>query len=167
MGSIVHRSVLTNLKWLLTTIPLRAKIRKPAQPVLDGSRALLMRRREGAMDPFDVFVQTPTPKSRFVARATSLVTSSCASCGFLRSRLEPQSWNSFNLSPCKLDLAGVPTLPDSSKTPQLKTSKLGQNCGKTEILHLQPSYGIYWKSKLFPQCKIHPVLDVCYYSLTG
>jgi hypothetical protein len=28
------------------------------------------------------------------------------------------------------------------KTPQLKTSKLGQNCGKTENLHLQPSYGI-------------------------
>ena len=67
--------------------------------------------------------------------------------------------------------AGVPTPPDSGKTPQLKASKLAQNCGKTAVLHLQPSYGIFWsmKSKLFPQCKqrIHPVLNVYYYSLTG
>ena len=40
--------------------------------------------------------------------------------------------------------AGVPTRPDSGKTPQLKTSKMAQNCGKTEVLHLQPSYGICW-----------------------
>ena len=28
--------------------------------------------------------------------------------------------------------------PTSGKSPQLRTSKLAQNCGKTEILHLQP-----------------------------
>ena len=37
---------------------------------------------------------------------------------------------------CKWVSAGVPTPPDSGKTPQLKTSKLAQNCGKTEVLHL-------------------------------
>ena len=41
-------------------------------------------------------------------------------------------------------LAGVPTPSDSGKTPQLKTSKLTRNCGKTEVLHLQPSYEICW-----------------------
>ena len=40
--------------------------------------------------------------------------------------------------------AGVPTPPDSGKTPQLKTAKMAQNCGKTEVSHLQPSYGICW-----------------------
>ena len=37
---------------------------------------------------------------------------------------------------CKWVSAGVPTPPDSGKIPQLKTSKLAQNCGKTEVLHL-------------------------------
>ena len=47
---------------------------------------------------------------------------------FLRSRLESQSWNSFNPFPIVNGVpAGVPTPPDSGKTPQLKTSKLGQN----------------------------------------
>ena len=32
-------------------------------------------------------------------KSNSSVTSSCACCGFLRSRLESQSWNSFNPSP--------------------------------------------------------------------
>ena len=44
--------------------------------------------------------------------------------------------------------AGVPTPPDSGKTPQLKTSKLAQNCGKIEVLHLQPSYGICWSHEI-------------------
>ena len=44
--------------------------------------------------------------------------------------------------------AVLPTPPDSGKTPQLRTSKLGQNCGKTEILHLQPSYGICWSHEI-------------------
>ena len=164
------------------------------------------------------------------------MTSSCASCAFLRSRLESQSWNSFNSFPivngpinawddtqiwlgdlhfvfspveifldlvatmgfelyrCDLVIrvqvfvalinlstflgprlwaisvafrgkkiiphsngvsADVPTPPDSGKTPQLKTSNLTQNCGKTEILHLQPSYGICWSHEIeiLPQCK--------------
>ena len=70
-------------------------------------------------------------------KSNSSVTSSCASCGFLRSRLESQSWNSFNPFPIVNRVsADVPTPPDSGKTPQLKTSKLAQNCGKTEVLHL-------------------------------
>ena len=70
-------------------------------------------------------------------KSNSSVTSSCASCGFLRSRLESQSWNSFNAFHIVNRVsAGVPTPPDSGKTPQLKTSKLAQNCGKTEVLHL-------------------------------
>ena len=44
--------------------------------------------------------------------------------------------------------AGVPTPPDSGKTSQLKTSKLAQNCGKIEVLHLQPSYGICWSHEI-------------------
>ena len=44
--------------------------------------------------------------------------------------------------------AVLPTPPDSGKTPQLRTSKLAQNCGKTEILHLQPSYGICWSHEI-------------------
>ena len=70
-----------------------------------------------------------------------------------------QSWNSFNSFPIVNEVsAGVPTPPHSCKTPQLKTSKLAQNFGKTEILHLQPSYGLtessgVMKSKLFPQCE--------------
>ena len=50
-----------------------------------------------------------------------------------------------------VDLAcgiGVPTPPESGKTPQLKTSKLAQNCGKIELLHLQPSYGICWSHEI-------------------
>ena len=82
-------------------------------------------------------------------KSNSSVTSSCASCGFLRSRLESQSWNSFNSFPIVNGVpAGVPTPPDSGKTPQLKTSKLAQNCGKTEVLHLQPSYGICWSHEI-------------------
>ena len=81
-------------------------------------------------------------------KSNSSVTSSCASCGFLRSRLESQSWNSFNSFPIVNGVpAGVPTPPDSGKTPQLKT-KLAQNCGKTEVLHLQPSYGICWSHEI-------------------
>ena len=82
-------------------------------------------------------------------KSNSSVTSSCASCGFLRSRLESQSWNSFNPFPIVNRVsAGVPTPPDSGKTPQLTTSKLAQNCGKTEVLHLQPSYGICWSHEI-------------------
>ena len=82
-------------------------------------------------------------------KSNNSVTSSCASCGFLRSRLESQSWNSFNPFPIVNRVsAGVPTPPDSGKTPQLKTSKLAQNCGKTEVLHLQPSYGICWSHEI-------------------
>ena len=74
---------------------------------------------------------------------------SCASCGFLRSRLESHSWNSFNSFPIVNGVpAGVPTPPDSGKTPQLKTSKLAQNCGKTEVLHLQLSHGICWSHEI-------------------
>ena len=43
---------------------------------------------------------------------------------------------------------GVPTSPDSGKSPQLKRSKLAQNCGKTEVLHPQPSYGICWSHEI-------------------
>ena len=82
-------------------------------------------------------------------KSNSSVTSSCASCGFLRRRLESQSWNSFNPFPIANGVsAGVPTPPDSGKTPQLKTSKLAQNCGKTEVLHLQPSYAICWSHEI-------------------
>ena len=82
-------------------------------------------------------------------KSNSSVTSSCACCGFLRSRLESQSWNSFNPFPIANRVsAGVPTPPDSGKTPQLKTSKLAQNCGKIEVLHLQPSYGICWSHEI-------------------
>ena len=82
-------------------------------------------------------------------KSNSSVTSSCASCGFLRSRLESQSWNSFNPFPIVNRVsAGVPTPPDSGKTPQLTTSKLAQNCGKTEVLHLQPSYGLCWSHEI-------------------
>ena len=77
--------------------------------------------------------------------SNSSLTSSCASCGFLRSRLESQSWNSFNPFHCK---QGFSRCTDSGKTPQLKTSKLAQNCGKTEVLHLQPSYGICWSHEI-------------------
>jgi len=67
----------------------------------------------------------------------------------LRSRLESQSWNSFNSFPIANEVsAGVPTPPDSVKTPQLRISKLAQNCGKTEFLHLKPSYGICWSREI-------------------
>ena len=59
------------------------------------------------------------------------------------------SWNSFNAFAIVNEVsAGVPTPPDSGKTPQLRTSKLAQNCGKTEILHLQPSYRICWSHEI-------------------
>ena len=48
----------------------------------------------------------------------------------------------------KLQQAGAPTTPDSGKTPQLRISKLAQNCGKTEFLHLKPSYGICWSCEI-------------------
>ena len=107
----------------------------------------------------------PTPKWAS-NKSNSSVTSSC---GFLRSRLESQSWNSFNPFPhCK---QGFSRCTDSGKTPQLTTSKLEQNCGKTEVLHLQPSYGICWSHEIetLPECKqrIHPVFNIYYYSLTG
>ena len=54
----------------------------------------------------------------------------------------------FNPSHCNRVSAGVPTPPDSGKTPQLKTSKLAQNCGETEVLHLQPSDGICWSHEI-------------------
>ena len=67
----------------------------------------------------------------------------------LRSRLESQSWNSFNSFPIVNEVtAGVPTPPDSGKTPQLRTSKLAQNRGKTEFLHFKPSYGICWRREI-------------------
>ena len=89
-----------------------------------------------------------TPK-RASKKSNNSMTSSCASSAFLRSRLESQSWNSFNSFPIVNGVsAGVPTPPDSGKTPRLKTSKLTQNCGKTEILHLQPSYGICWSHEV-------------------
>jgi len=68
---------------------------------------------------------------------------------FLQSRLESQTWNYFSSFP-KVNgvAAGVPTPPDSGKSPQLRTSKLAQNSGKTEILHLQPSYGICWSDEI-------------------
>ena len=88
-------------------------------------------------------------------KSNSSVTSSCASCAFLRSRLESQSWNSFNPFPVVNRVsAGVPTLPDSGKTPpQLKT--------KFCISSLLTESAAVMKSKLFPQCKqrIHPVLN--------
>ena len=55
--------------------------------------------------------------------------------------------NSLNLQICNWlsgllnDLARA-TWRWTEKNPQLKTSKLAQNCGKTEVLHLQPSYGV-------------------------
>ena len=49
---------------------------------------------------------------------------------------------------CKWGFSSVPTPPDSGKTPQLKASKLAQNCGKIEVLHLQPSYGICWSHEI-------------------
>ena len=62
---------------------------------------------------------------------------------------QSQSWNSFNPFPIANRVsAGVPTPPDSGKTPQLKTSKLAQNCGKTEVLHLQSSYGTCWSHEI-------------------
>ena len=68
------------------------------------------------------------------------------SCGAVWSH---KSWNSFNPFPIVNRVsAGVPTPPDSGKTPQLKTSKLAQNCGKIEVLHLQPSYGICWSHEI-------------------
>ena len=89
------------------------------------------------------------PKNGHQTNRTVHVTSSCACCGFLRSRLKSQSWNSFNPFPIVNRVsAGVPTPPDSGKTPQLKTSKLAQNCGKIEVLHLQPSYGICWSHEI-------------------
>ena len=63
-----------------------------------------------------------TPKNGHENKSNNLMTSSCASCAFLRSRLESQSWNSFNAFPIVNQVsAGVPTPPDSGKTPQLRT----------------------------------------------
>ena len=127
------------------------------------SREIWMGRQTGPQGPFpcwefwggpplgvQILYTFPTPKMGIESNKSNCsVTSSCASCGFLRSRLESQSWNSFNPFPIVNRVAtGVPTPPDSGKTPQLKTSKLAQNCGKTEILHLQPSYGICWSHEI-------------------
>ena len=92
---------------------------------------------------------TPFQPQKWASNKTnSSVTSSCACCGFFRSRLESQSWNSVNPF---LIVNMVQQCTDSAfsrctdsarlrrKTPQLKTSKLAQNCGKTEVLHFQPS----------------------------
>ena len=50
------------------------------------------------------------PKNGHQTNRTVHVTSSCACCGFLRSRLESQSWNSFNPFPIVNRVsAGVPT----------------------------------------------------------
>ena len=68
---------------------------------------------------------------------------------FLAESSGAQSWNSFNPFPIvNWVSAGVPTPPDSGKTPQQQTSKLAQNCAKTEVLHLQPSYGICWSHEI-------------------
>ena len=49
---------------------------------------------------------------------------SCASCGFLRSRLESQSWNSFNPFPIVNRVAaGVPTPRDSARLRQDSAAK--------------------------------------------
>ena len=85
-------------------------------------------------------------------KSNSSVTSSCASCGFLRSRLESQSWNSFNPFPIVNRVsAGVPTPPDSGKAPQQH-----QNWHKTVVKRkfcisslLTESAGVI-KSKLSP-----------------
>ena len=100
--------------------------------------------------PLGVQILYTFPTQKWASnKSNSSVTSSCASCGFLRRRLESQSWNSFNPFPIVNGVsAGVPTPPDSGKTPQLKTSKLAQNCGKTEVLHLQPSYAICWSHEI-------------------
>ena len=73
---------------------------------------------------------------------------------------------------CKWGFSSVPTPPDSGKTPQLKASKLAQNCGKIEVLHLQPSYGICWSHEietLPPNVNKGFIrfLNIYYYSLTG
>ena len=96
-------------------------------------------------------------------KSNSSVISSCASCGFFRSRLESQSWNSFNPFPSvNRASAGVPTPPDSH-----------QNWHKTVVKPkfcisslLTESAGVM-KSKLQCQQRIRPVLNIYYYSLTG
>ena len=104
-------------------------------------------------------------------QSNSSVTSSCTSCGFLRSRLESQVGTLSPFPHCKW---GFSRCTDSARLRQdsaAKDIKTGTNCGKIEVLHLQPSYGICWSHEIetLPQCKqrIHPVLNIYYYSLTG
>ena len=98
---------------------------------------------------FYIFLQ---PQKRAWNKSNNLMTSSCASCSFLRSRLESQSWNFFSSFP---NVKNAPTPPDSGKTPQLRTSKLAQTGGKTDILHLEPSCGIYRSHEIetLPNCE--------------
>ena len=85
------------------------------------------------------------PQKRTSNKFNNLMTSSCASYSFLRSRLESQRWNSFNSFPIVNEAsAGVPTPSDSGKTPQLRTSKFARNCDKTGILNLECSCRISW-----------------------
>ena len=108
----------------------------------------------GPQRPLGVQIYIPFQPQKWASnKSNSSVTSSCASCGFLRSRLESHSWNSFKPYPiANRVLAGVPTPSDSGKTPQLKTSKLVKNCGKTEfcISNLLAESAGVMKSKLFP-----------------
>ena len=76
-------------------------------------------------------------------KSNSSVTSSCASCGFLRSRLESQSWNSFNPFPIANRVsAGIPTprLRQDSAAKDIKT-------GTRSFASLTESAGVM-KSKL-------------------
>ena len=74
------------------------------------------------------------------------MTSSCASCGGVWGHKAGTLVNSFPIA--NEVSAGIPIPLDPGKTPQLRISKLEQNCGKTEILHLQPSYGICWSHEI-------------------
>ena len=101
-------------------------------------------------------------------KSNSSVISSCASCGVVWSH---KVRTLSTLSHCKL---GFSKCTDSARLRQdsaAKDIKTAQNCGKTEVLHLQSSYGICWSHEIetLPQCKqrIHPVLNIYYYSLTG
>ena len=95
------------------------------------------------------------------------MTSSCASCAFLRSRLESQSWNSFNSFPDGNEVSAGADSARLQQTLRLRTSKLAQKCGKTEILHLQPSYAIYLSHEietLPPNLNmIHLVLNILWF----
>ena len=85
------------------------------------------------------------------------------SCGFLRNRLESQSWNSFNPFPIVNRVSAVYRL---GKTPQ--TSKLAQNCGKKPkfcISNILTESARVMKSKSPNVNK--GFIYICYCSLTG